>query len=144
MNRLITYSIVVILVTIPAVLLARTLIVTETDQLEQLLGSLEEARFDDLLAAAVFDDGGLVVSAGSSTERFQIGEQERARALLESETGIGAGERVRLRQRQVDVRERDATAILNVEVGQGSYVALRINFSRRSDNWRVERIRVMG
>lgn len=144
MNRLITYSLVAILVTVPAVLLARTLIETEADELESIISSLEETQFDGLLRAASFDDGGFTVSAGRSAQRFQVGEIERARELLETETGINASERVRLRQRQINVREDNATAILNVEVGEGSYVALRINLSRRGEEWRVERIRVMG
>jgi hypothetical protein len=51
---------------------------------------------------------------------------------------------VELRQQQVTVTDDRATAILNVEVDDGDYVALRLELSNRDGQWLVERIRVMG
>jgi hypothetical protein len=144
MNRIFIYSLVVVIVTIPAVLLARTLIDTEEDQLQRIIDGVEDERVGALIDAAGFESGGLVVSAGESTQRFAGNEREAARSMLEEVTGIDSADRVRLRQQQVTVREENATAVLNVELGDGSYVALRLNLSRQGDQWRVERIRVMG
>lgn len=144
MNRVIIYTVVVLAVTIPTVLLASTLIETEEDRLEQIIGGLEQGSFDTMLDAAAFDQGGLIVSAGREAQRFGVTEREAARALLVQETGLDGSDRARLRQRRVTVRGERATAILNLELDRDIWVALRVNLSRSGDQWRVERIRVMG
>lgn len=141
MNRIITYAALLIAITVPAVLLARTLINTDEDQMEAILAGLEDRSFDSLLDSAA---EGLVISAGERAQRFDSADREAARAALEEETGIESASRVSLRQRQITVRDQAATAVLNVEVDEGSYVALRINMTRQDDRWVVERIRVMG
>ncbi len=144
MNRFIAYSVVIIAVTIPAVLLARTLIDTDEDQLEHLISSVEQERFGALLGVETLDDGGFVVSTGSGAHQFSAAEVYEARALLDEVTGIDSAEHVRLRQQQVTVRDTQATMILNVEVDGGDYVALRVSMTFQGDRWLVERIRVMG
>ena len=144
MNRIVAYTALVIAITVPAVLLARTLIHSDEDQLTTIFDGLEQSSFDSLLDAAVFEAEGLVVSAGSSSRRFGAADREAARALLEEETGIESADTVRLRQQQVTVRDGSATAVLNVEVDDGTFVALRVDLTRQHDRWIVERIRVMG
>ncbi len=144
MNRIIFYSLLIVAVTIPGAILAAVLVETEEDQLDNLIGGVEQQRLDSLLDAADFERGGLEVSAGSSYQRFDATQRDEALALLDQVTGISSAERVQVRQRQVTVRAEQATAILNIEVNQGEYVALRLNLSRHHGQWRVERIRVMG
>ncbi len=144
MHRVMIYAAAVIAIAIPAVLLGSTLFASEEDQLKQIVGSLEEERFTLLLDAAAFDTGGLVVSTGRNTQRFSGAEREAARALLEQATGLEAAQQVRLRQRQVTIRGTRATAIVNMELDDGEWVALRMELSRSQDRWLVESIRVMG
>jgi len=144
MNRLIAYSAAVLAVTIPAVLLARTLIQTDEDGLERIVSNIEQERSNALLDVAAFDQGGLVISAGTTSRRFDAAGVEDARALLEQATGIDSAGRVRLRQQQVRVNDERATALLNVEVGDGSYVGLRLNLTLHDGEWLVDQIRVMG
>ena len=144
MNRLIAYSVAVLAVTIPAALLARTLIETEEDDLERIVFGIEQERTNALLEAAAFDCGGLVISTGSTSRRFDGAGLEEARALLEEATGLDSADHIRLRQRQVTVNDARATAVLNVELDGGSYIALRVSMMRYEGEWLVEHIRVMG
>lgn len=144
MNRLIAYSVAVLAVTIPAALLARTLIETEEDDLERIVSGIEQNRTSALLDAAAFDRGGLVISTGSESRRFDGAGLEEARAVLEAATGLDSAETIQLRQRQVTVNDARATAILNVELDEGSYIALRVSMMRHEGEWFVEHIRVMG
>lgn len=144
MRRLVTWSVAVLLVLVPSVLLARVLFESEEDQLGSLVTAIEDARSGALLDTADFGGGGLVISAGAESQRFDEGGRARAREMLEAATGLDAADRVRLRQQQVTVREDRATAILNVEVDDGDYVALRLELANRGGQWLVERIRVMG
>jgi hypothetical protein len=144
MRRLVTYSIASLVVLVPAVLLALTLYESEEDQLGSLVTSIEDGRSGALLDTADFGGAGLVISAGATSRRFDEGGRAGARAMLEAATGLDAAARVQLRQRQVTVSDDRATAILNVEVDDGAYVALRLDLSNRDGQWLVERIRVMG
>lgn len=144
MRRLVTYSIAILLVLVPSVLLATVLFESEEDQLGSLVTSIERGRSGALLDTADFAGEGLVISAGSESRRFAEGSRAGAREMLEAATGLDAADRVRLRQQQVTVNADRATAILNVEVGEGDYVALRLELSNRDGQWLVERIRVMG
>lgn len=144
MNRLIAYSVAVLAVTIPAALLARTLIETEEDDLERIVSGIEQERSGALLDAAAFDRGGLVISTRSTSQRFGGTGLEEARALLETATGLDSADNIRLRQRQVTVNDASATAVLNVELDEGSFVALRVSMMRYEGEWFVEHIRVMG
>lgn len=144
MNRLIAYSVAVLAVTIPAALLARTLIEREEDDLERIVSGIEQERSNALLEAAAFDNGGLVISTGSTSHRFDGAGLEEARVVLEAATGLDSADSIRLRQRQVTVNDARATAILNVELDGGSYIALRVSMMRHEGEWLVEHIRVMG
>jgi hypothetical protein len=144
MRRLVTWSVAILLVLVPSVLLARVLFESEEDQLGSLVTAIEMDRSGALLDTADFGGAGLVISAGSESQRFSESGRARAREMLEAATGLDAADRVRLRQQQVTVRDDRATAILNVEVDDGDYVALRLELSNRDGQWLVERIRVMG
>ena len=144
MNKLLLYILLVVVVTIPGALLAAVLIETDEDQLDAIIGQLEDERFDGLLATANYSDGGLEISAGSDLHRFDESQRDEALELLDDATGISSAGSIQLRQQQVDVRDEEATAILNIEVDEGSYVALRLNLSLQQGQWRLERIRVMG
>jgi hypothetical protein len=144
MHRIALYAAAAVAVIVPAVLVGSALWASEDDQVDRIVGSLERDRLESILDAAAFEDGGLVVSAGQDAQRFGAAGRDAARALLEERTGIEGAQSVRLRQRQVTVREGSATAILNVELDGGDWVALRLDLSRRDDRWIVERIRVMG
>lgn len=144
MHRFIPYALIVLAISIPGALLAAVLIESDEDQLDGLIKSVENERMEVLLDVAAFERGGLEVSAGSDFYHFDVSQREEALQLLEDATGITSADRVRLCQQQVTVQDERATAVLNVEVGQGTYVALRLNLSMWDGQWRVERIRVMG
>jgi hypothetical protein len=144
MRRLVTFSIATLIVLVPAVLLARVLFESPEDQLGSIVTSIESQRSGALLDTADFGGAGLVISAGAESRRFDEGGRAGAREMLEAATGLDAADRVRLRQQQVTVSEDRATAILNVEVDEGDYVALRLELSNRDGQWLVERIRIMG
>ena len=144
MHRFIPYALIVLAVTIPGALLAAVLIESDEDQLEGLIKSVENDRMEAFLDVAAFEQGGLEVSAGSDSYRFDGSQRDEALQLLDDATGISSADRVRLCQQQVTVQNERATAILNVEVGEGTFVALRLNLSRLEGQWRVDRIRVMG
>jgi hypothetical protein len=144
MHRVTFYALLFLAVSVPAGVLAAVLIETDEDQIEGLIASVEDERMDALLEAATFDDGGLEISAGSDHRRFDLTQREEAARLLDETTGITSAQRVRLCQRQVTVRDDDATAVLNIEVDEGHYVALRLNLTLQQGQWRLERIRVMG
>lgn len=143
-NRLVAYAVAILAVTIPAALLARTLIETDEDSLERLVSGIEQDRADALLSRAAFDNGGVVISTGSTSRRFGTAGHDEARALLEAATGLESAENIQLRQHQVTINEGRATAVLNVEVDSSSYVALRVNLTRHGEEWLVDHIRIMG
>lgn len=144
MKRIVVYSVVVLIVAIPAVLLARTLVPSNENQLESLIEDIEDERFDAFLNSASFQGQGLIVSAGSDRWIFDEFQVEDARSVLDDATGIGSAGEVRLRQQRITVREDRATAILSVQVDDGDYVGLRVNLTNQEGQWLVDQIRVMS
>ena len=141
MKKYFAFALAIASVTVPTILLANTLIDTEEDQIDQLLGSIEEERLDGLLNESMVAPAGIVISTREGTRHFEmVGD---ARTALEDATGIQSADRVQLRQRQVTLNKDRATAVLNIEVS-GDYVAIRLDLSRQDDCWVVERIRVMA
>jgi hypothetical protein len=145
MKRLLPYALIAVALAVPSALLAAVLHQSEEDQLESLVAAVEDEGLGPLVDNGAFDSqSGLEISAGSELHAFNESGQREARELLDELTGIDSARRVVLRQRQVTVRDGAATAVLNVELDGGTYVALRLHLVDDAGQWRVERVRVMS
>ena len=144
MPRFAAYFVLILAISLPAVLLARTFMDSDIARIEQLMAEVEDKGLSAWLDAATVDDQGFVISAGSETRRFHLSQRSQAQAWLDQMTGIDGAHEVRLRQQQVTVREPNATVVLNLQLGTDEYVSLRLSLQQVDQQWLIERIRVMS
>ena len=144
MPRFAAYFVLILAISLPAVLLARTFMDSDVSRIEQLLVEVEEQGLSPWLDAAALDGEGIVISAGAETRRFHLAQRGQAQAWLDQMTGIDGAQEVHIRQQQVTVREPNATVVLNLQTGVDEYVSLRLSLQRVDQQWLIERIRVMA
>jgi hypothetical protein len=144
MPRFAAYFVLILAISLPAVLLARTFMDSDVSRIEQLMVAVEDQGLSPWLDGAALEGEGVVLSAGSETRRFHLAQRSQAQAWLNQMTGIDGAQEVRIRQQQVTVREPTATVVLNLQLGVDEYVSLRLSLQRVDDQWVIERIRVMS